>query len=257
MSLTQLFPETSTRRRWVKQFIFGSVAALSGPAWSSRVLAEVASTGPGAGVLRLKPSAYPALAAAGGSVQLLFNSSMKPVTLNRVTMGRFVALDSVCTHSGCPVARFIVATNQMRCPCHGSRYDIEGRVFRDANGKSTEPADEDLGQFATIFDATKDLVSISIPQLALHINSISVHQEDAAGTVRLKLVFRVTYDSIYEIWYQPDLATPPVIAAYSKTARGPANQTAVGPEEEGTFTAYVDASGSKGFFSVGVRLTEV
>ncbi len=254
MMITDL--TASTRRQWVKQFMFGTAAALTGSAWTSRVLAEVTSTGPGPGVLRIKAASYPALAAPGGSVQLSFIDYLKPLTLNRVTADRFVTLDSYCTHSGCTVGRFIVAQNRMRCPCHGSRYDIEGRVFRDSFGESTEPAPDDLGRYATVYDVPTGIVSISIPALALHINSISVHQQGPGESVRLKLVFPVTYGAIYEIRHQATLADPLTLANFSTTPTGAANLTQVGPEAEGSFTAYVDATGSKGFFVVGVRLSE-
>ncbi|RYD22700.1 MAG: hypothetical protein EOP88_07115, partial [Verrucomicrobiaceae bacterium] len=117
-----------SRRAWVKQFVLGTAAALTGPRWIGNVLADVGSTPAGAAVLRLKVTDFPALAEPGGSVQMVFNEIMKPFTLNRVSTDRFVTLDSVCTHAGCTVGKFIVANNRMRCPCHGSRYDIEGRV---------------------------------------------------------------------------------------------------------------------------------
>ena len=237
--------------------MFGTVAALTGPAWTSRVFAEITSTGPGPGVLRIRPITYPALAAPGGSVQLKFIGYVKPLTLNRVEIDRFVTLDSVCTHAGCTVGRFILSSTQMRCPCHGSRYDIEGRVFRDAKGDSTEPAPDDLGRYLTSFDVSTGIISITIPDLALHISSISVHQQRPDETVRLKLVFPVTFDAVYEIYYQTDLTAPFNLIAYSKTPSGVANQTTVGPEAEGVFTAYVDAAGPRGFFSVGLKITEV
>ena len=246
---------TSTRRLWVKQFMFGTAAALTGPAWTSRVVADVTPTGPGPGVLRIKVADYPALAAPGGSIQLQFIDYLKPLTLNRVTNGRFVTLDSICTHSQCTVGRFIVAQNRMRCPCHGSRYDIEGRVFRDASGNSTEPAKDDLNRFATHFDPASGIIAITIPDLKLHIESIKVQQQGENGQLRLKLTFPVSYGAIYEISYQPDLDTLPQVISYSKTATGIANQSNIGPEEEGSFTAYVDTTGPRGFFSVGVKLT--
>lgn len=250
-------PSTSTRRRWVKQFMLGSAAALVGPVWTSRVLAEVMTTGPGAGVLRIKPSSFPALANLGGSVQLKFIGYLKPLTLNRVAADRFVTLDSVCTHQGCQVGRFIVADNRMRCPCHGSRYDIEGRVFRDENGVSTEPAPDDLGRYVTEYDAAADIVSIAVPALTLHVNSVSVHQAGPGESVRVKLVFPVSYGAVYEIRYQADPAAPFNLVPFSATPGGVASQTSVGPEFEGNFTAYVDATSPKGFFVIGVRLTEV
>lgn len=38
----------------------------------------------------------------------------------------FRAFTSVCTHEGCDVNAF--ATGRIRCPCHGSQYDISGQV---------------------------------------------------------------------------------------------------------------------------------
>jgi len=47
-------------------------------------------------------------------------------------------LEGVCTHLGCaPVARFEVASADLGadwpggfyCPCHGSKFDLAGRVF--------------------------------------------------------------------------------------------------------------------------------
>jgi Rieske Fe-S protein len=248
---------THTRRQWVKRFMFGTAAALSGSAWISKVLAEVHSTGPGAGVLRIRAASYPALADLGGSIQLKFIDSVKPLTLNRVTTDRFVTLDSICTHSGCTVGRFILANGRMRCPCHGSRYDIEGRVFRDAKGVSTEPAPDDLGRYDTIFDVSSGTISIIIPDLALHIHAISVYQHGPGENVRMKLVFPVSHGALYEIRYQANLMDSADLVPFSITPTGVANLVVVGPEVEGNFTAYVDVTGPRGFFTVGVKLTQV
>ena len=237
--------------------MLGSATVLAGQTWTGHVLAEVTPTGPGPGVLRIKPSSFPALLNPGGSLQLKFIGYLKPITLNRVAVDRFVALDSVCTHQGCQVGRFIVADNRMHCPCHGSRYDIEGRVFRDGNGVSTEPAPDDLGRYEAKYDQALDIVSIVIPPLTLHIRSISVHQKGPGDNVRLKLVFPVSYDAVYEIRYQPAPSAPFEPIAFSRTPGGVANLTTVGPDFEGDFTAYVDARGPKGFFVVGVHLTEI
>lgn len=240
----------ATRRQWVKQFLLGTASVLCGTAGSSRLLAEVLSTGPGAGIIRLKASSFPALANPGGSIQLKFINYIEPLTLNRVTADRFVALDSICTHAGCTVSRFVVANNRMTCPCHGSRYDIEGRVILG-------PAVEPLNRFATTYDVPSDIICITLPDLALHIQSISVQEQGGSGQIRLKLVFPVSLGAVYEIRYQTDLSSPGQIISYATTPTGVANNTTVGPDIFGDFTAYVDAIGSSGFFSVGVRLTSV
>lgn len=246
----------STRRRWVKQFLLGSAAALAGPAWTGRVLAEISSTGPGAGVLRLKPAAFPVLSAPGGSVQLKFISYLKPLTLNRVEENRFVTLDTNCTHQGCTVGRYLPDDKCMTCPCHGSRYDLEGRVFRDPLGNSTEPAPDDLGRYETAYDPVSKVVSIAIPTLALHVSAVSVHRKGPGESIRLKLVFPVSFGAIYEIFHHSSPTAPPVRVNFSKTPDGAADRARVGPEEEGDFTAYVDAKASQALFSVGVRLTK-
>jgi len=45
------------------------------------------------------------------------------------------ALSSTCTHLGC-LTQFERDQNRIFCPCHGSRYDAEGRV---TNGPAPKP----------------------------------------------------------------------------------------------------------------------
>ncbi len=43
--------------------------------------------------------------------------------------GRFYAIDNVCTHDGGPLGEGTLWENQVECPRHGARFDIEtGRV---------------------------------------------------------------------------------------------------------------------------------
>jgi len=42
--------------------------------------------------------------------------------------GEFVALSAVCTHLGCIVA-FNASANTFQCPCHGGKYDRDGKVI--------------------------------------------------------------------------------------------------------------------------------
>jgi Rieske Fe-S protein len=256
MNSDLLQTEHRTRRTWVKQFMLASVTALTGSRWAGTALADVTSTGPGPAVIRLKPSSIEAISTPGGSVQLIFIEYLKPFTLNRVTTDQFVTLDTVCTHAGCTVGRYqehVVSENPrvtasyMLCPCHGSRFDLEGRVVEG-------PAEEDLVRFETSYDAETDIVSITIPGLKLHINTISVHQRGPGESIRLKLDFPVTGYAKYQIFYQPDLASPPVLAPFSTTPGGAATQTVLTPFSNVTTTVYVDASGARGFFSVGLVL---
>ncbi|MDT8341243.1 MAG: Rieske (2Fe-2S) protein [Longimicrobiales bacterium] len=50
----------------------------------------------------------------------------RPVFLRLDPAGRPVALSSRCTHRGCQVEP---EGSRLVCPCHGSVYDLEGRVL--------------------------------------------------------------------------------------------------------------------------------
>jgi Rieske Fe-S protein len=52
--------------------------------------------------------------------------------------GKVHALSSVCTHQGCQVA-FNAVERSWDCPCHGSRFDIDGRVL---DGPATKPLEK-------------------------------------------------------------------------------------------------------------------
>jgi cytochrome b6-f complex iron-sulfur subunit len=41
--------------------------------------------------------------------------------------GSFYALSSICTHLGC-MTRYVPENAQLACPCHGSRFSLEGKV---------------------------------------------------------------------------------------------------------------------------------
>ena len=59
---------------------------------------------------------------------------------NRSLKPEYLVVVGVCTHLGCaPMARFEVADAELGatwpggfyCPCHGSKFDLAGRVFKD------------------------------------------------------------------------------------------------------------------------------
>jgi len=66
------------------------------------------------------------------------NSDQPPYAMNtqRSRTGEFLVLIGICTHLGClPKQRFAAAElypswpGGFHCPCHGSRFDLAGRVF--------------------------------------------------------------------------------------------------------------------------------
>jgi Rieske Fe-S protein len=60
----------------------------------------------------------------------------------RDDFGTLHAVSPVCTHLGCLVS-FNTAEKSWDCPCHGSRFSLEGKVLQG-------PATEDLEQKPTV-----------------------------------------------------------------------------------------------------------
>jgi len=56
------------------------------------------------------------------------------IVVSRPTAGEVLAFSAVCTHQGCTVAD--VSGGTVNCPCHGSRYNLDGTV---AHGPATRP----------------------------------------------------------------------------------------------------------------------
>ncbi|MGH2569689.1 MAG: ubiquinol-cytochrome c reductase iron-sulfur subunit, partial [bacterium] len=69
---------------------------------------------------------FDALAAGGPAVALSAPGLDWPVLVIRDGDG-FVALTSRCTHQGCRVQP---SETFIRCSCHGSTFDLQGRVLR-------------------------------------------------------------------------------------------------------------------------------
>ena len=50
-----------------------------------------------------------------------------PILLVRTSETEVIGLSAICTHQQCTVAP---AGDELVCPCHGSRYDLTGKVTR-------------------------------------------------------------------------------------------------------------------------------
>ncbi len=244
----------SSRRVWVKRFVFGTAASMALPRWSGTLLAQVEETLPESATIRLKSADYPILEAPGGSVQIRFNELVKPLTINRLSPQEFITLDSICTHLGCTVGTFRNANNCMTCPCHGSRYDIEGRVFRNGSGVSSEPAPNDLNRFDTTYDEATDTIAITIPGLALGISSIQVVSQEESGVMKVQIRFPVKARSTYQISHQPTLDAEFTITPFATAPDSTDLVTSITPAVSEFITAYIDVTGPTGFFVVGLIL---
>ena len=68
----------------------------------------------------------------------LVRSGRKMLAVYRDDTGKLHARSAVCTHLGCHV-RWNEAESSWDCPCHGSRFDVDGAVL---NGPATRELEE-------------------------------------------------------------------------------------------------------------------
>jgi Rieske Fe-S protein len=81
-------------------------------------------------------SDYPQLMSPGGVAVITNAASCAPgIVVVRQDSSTALALSAVCTHKQCIVA-YSSNDNDLECPCHGSRYDLDGNVLM---GPATEP----------------------------------------------------------------------------------------------------------------------
>jgi cytochrome b6-f complex iron-sulfur subunit len=142
-----------SRRDFIKKSALGIVAG--GTVLSSldiAALAENSARGSfirrdGDVIINLKDAKNSDLAKVGGAV-FLDDEDM----LVRVSQTKFVALSLICKHKGCTVE---LEGKKFVCPCHGSEYEIDGKVTEG-------PAKKNLDTYKTIYDPEKGTVTVKM-----------------------------------------------------------------------------------------------
>lgn len=59
------------------------------------------------------------------------------VVLTQPSAGVFKAFSTVCTHAGCTVSK--IAEGTIDCPCHGSKFNLDGTVAQGPASRPLEP----------------------------------------------------------------------------------------------------------------------
>ena len=240
-----------SRRDIIRQFAFGTASSLiSGSLFTQRLLGSspIQTTGRFA----LKVSDYPALASALGSVRLDVGLDGF-IIVNRATTTQFHVLSSVCQHQGCTVDPFDSGLGVMRCPCHGSQYNIDGSLNQG-------PAPKGLNKYAATYDGT-DTLTITIPGVTHAAKQVSV-VSTTGNTRRVKLTFNARIFTNYRVLYQSALSAAAVVTPFSTTVGGSATQTVFrntvfNPNDPiPEVSVYVDAIGTSGFFTIALAPVE-
>lgn len=241
-----------TRRSVIRCFVLGTAGSLVAGKWLVRpVLAASPPPILQPAVLRLTTNQFPALNNAGGSLRLEVGLE-KPVIINRGAAG-FYAVSSKCQHQGCTVNPYDPSLGVMRCPCHGSRYNIDGSLNQG-------PALRGLDVFPIAFDGASAL-TVQLADATNGTREISLVSTSASGS-RFKLTFNAVIFTSYQILYRASLAEEPQVVPFSLTPAGPATQSTY---RNGSFDPadplpavdlWVDAPSGTGFFAIALLPTE-
>lgn len=235
-----------SRRGVIRQFAFGiATSFFAGASLQHRILAASVPTLPSTGRLSLSIWEFEVLQQEQGSLRLEVGLDT-PILVNH-SGGQYYAMSAKCKHNGCTVPTFNTDLGVIRCPCHGSQYNIDGSLNQG-------PALEGLDRFTAIFDGN-ETVTVTLPGVTFGAREITVVSVQG-NTRRLKLTFQARIFTTYGVVYQPTLGAPAQTAPFSLTPGGAATQTTY---RNTVFNAndplpkvdlYVDAPGNKGFFSI-------
>jgi Rieske Fe-S protein len=96
--------------------------------------------------LDLTKAEYAPLAQTGGSIKILNpGDKSRPIIVTRLSETNAAAYSSRCSHMGCEVN--VPSNGEIKCPCHGSLFDVTGKVKKG-------PAKRDLTQYSATLDGT-------------------------------------------------------------------------------------------------------
>lgn len=91
---------------------------------------------------------------AGGS--RVIQQGTKKILIARVDDTTFNTTSAICTHAGCTV-RYSAAASQLQCPCHGSKFELDGTLVVGAvSGQN------DLAAFDNDFDTSTSVLTIML-----------------------------------------------------------------------------------------------
>jgi Rieske Fe-S protein len=110
----------------------------------------------------------PDLATTGGSYHLEFEDLGRNILVAHISPNRFVGVDLKCTHRGCDVD-YKPEEKKFYCPCHGSEFDLYGRVLQGPAQKPLNYYHAELKGdevLVTVYGADDPIPANSIPPSA-------------------------------------------------------------------------------------------
>ena len=236
----------TTRRSWIQRLVISSAGCTALSGWLGTLTAN-------AGLLnlserlRLDITAFPSLSLNSGSAIITYNGGVTKILINRESDTDFFAMDPTCTHLGCMVAPYSIATNTIVCPCHGSQFDMHGQ-------RVGGPAVTGLLPYVTRFEGASTL-NIEIAGFVHRIDQVALHSS-SPGSSRIRVQFPTMPNCQYQVRWSPDLTSPFTETQFSTTAAGMADQSILAGNGS-VVSAYVDTTGDVGFFTLDLLVFQL
>lgn len=249
-------PLETGRRQFIKLIAAGSLATLSGGKWwTGTITADIGSEFTSTdGWIRLRLGDYAALGDANGSIRIGLNpirsnhqpnGSFHPIIVNRLPGGDLIALSSECSHASCAVRAYSRSANAHICPCHGSRFALDGR-------RLSGPAPFDLDRYEVRL-VENQFLDIQVPRLGFTVNGCL---ERLGAEAKIKLEFPARQSVSYEVvrktqvdsdWQRVPFATGPDGIADQMEYTGSNDIAAL----------YVPTSGDQGFYGIRPKIQDL
>jgi Rieske Fe-S protein len=227
---------SSSRRDFLKTALTVSVFATTG---AKELLGNIIGdeytdkNGSLAAIYTMQFRDFPALRTVGGSVRIVFQgvNQGEGIMVTRATATSITAVSETCTHAACMVNMYNPTTQRFSCPCHGSEFDVTGRVLQG-------PARINLTRFTVMFTSTNDFVQVDLPGLAV---SVKDQQNDVPTTSTLAQNMPNPASGYTTIEYGVDKASNVTITLYSALGKEVA-KIVDRFHEAGVYKALYDAS---------------
>ena len=119
----------STRRDFLSGVATACALAECAPFGSEPASVFTAPPADLSGQVRFPLASAGNLRTAGGAVTISAEGFSDKVLVMHLADDSDAAVTSTCSHAGCPVS-FRADNQTVECPCHGSRFDLQGNVLR-------------------------------------------------------------------------------------------------------------------------------
>ena len=138
-----------SRRRFLGRLIGGGSAVAVGAELAACAATSSLGVAVSGGRISLDLTELKERMGEGNAIALTAPELAEPILLLRRDSGEFEAIGSRCTHLGCRVRP---TGHVLSCPCHGSAFDLDGKVLRG-------PAQKPLSRYGVEMTAGHLIVS--------------------------------------------------------------------------------------------------